>query len=163
MHTVHNPGAHWGYWTTLHSAFCSNSTLLAMRARMCLVMSHTSTPVCVLMGMFIEPHASDAQVRRHVAEHLYIELLTSSDEAICTAARSSEALRVLAACCWDGDLGTAKAARQQLYPLLGVTPPANVQAKAASWRQQTAHQGRAVPVGQQGSSYQQLVDTAALH
>lgn len=94
-----------------------------------------------------------------MAEHLYIELLTSADGLNGPSAQSSAALRVLAGCCWDGDIGTAKTARQQLFPLLRVTPPTTNVSKRPQQK------GAAVRVGHdvQGSSYQQLVDRAALH
>lgn len=89
-----------------------------------------------------------------MAEQLYIELLAAQQDVGTGFVWSPEALGVLAACCWDGDLDTAKAARQQLYPLLGITPPVRL-------KTMRPQQPRRRALVQHDSSYQQLVDTAA--
>lgn len=101
-------------------------------------------------------------MRRHAAEHLYIELLASPEPPPGSANSISDTLHVLAGCSWDGDIGAAKAARQQLYPLLGVSPPpAAARPKSAGRQRAAGGQRRADASGQQSSSYQQLIDVAA--
>jgi hypothetical protein len=91
-----------------------------------------------------------------VAEQLFIELLAAWQDTGTGTVSLREALGVLAACCWDGDMDSAKAARQQLYLLLGITPPVRVK----TTRPQQPHRRALV---HHDSSYQQLVDTAARH
>lgn len=97
------------------------------------------------------------QVRWHAAEQLYVQLLVESESP---DAAPQEALQVLATCSWDGDVAAAKAARQRLYPLLGLHPPAAAAGKKCAAGRPAA---AAAAKGGEGASYQMLIDTAARH
>lgn len=97
------------------------------------------------------------QVRWHAAEQLYVQLLVESESP---DAAPQEALQVLATCSWDGDVAAAKAARQRLYPLLGLQPPAVAAGKKCAAGRPAA---AAAAKGGEGASYQMLIDTAARH
>ena len=130
----------------------------------CCFMDEKAGAAC--LSVVVHQQRSLAQVRRHAAEQLYVQLLAESEDV---DPAPVEALDLLAGCSWDGDLAAAKANRQQLYPLLGLPPPPAAQPKKVGARG-TAKPGRAgsaagggAAAGGEQTTYQLLIDAASRH
>lgn len=67
--------------------------------------------------------AGHAQVRRAVAEQLYIRLMTLEEHPPWAGCALDAAADVLAESLWDGPMPGAKSARAVLYPLLRLEAP----------------------------------------
>jgi hypothetical protein len=71
----------------------------------------------------VRNNAVQLQVRRAVAEQLYIRLMTLEEHPRWAGCALDAAADVLAESLWDGPMAGAKAARAGLYPLLRVEAP----------------------------------------
>ncbi|KAG2492086.1 hypothetical protein HYH03_009582 [Edaphochlamys debaryana] len=130
-----------------------------------------------LQGLMVLLASRFPKVRRHSAEQLYLQLLALDDTTPTTSSTSAApsstptsapappleavaeaACDVLLGTCWDGDLDPAKAARDQLAALVGVTVP---KMKAPAGAGPGGPGGAKGQVRDENASYQALLDDFA--
>ena len=92
------------------------------------------------------------QVRKHVAEQLYLQLLGEDDED----GTLEPVLETLSEVPWDGDLAAARAARSTLFEPLGLEAPRAAAGKLAGGGSGAAPRGQPGGIG-----YSSLVTDAA--